>query len=244
MRIDSLQLHMRPRSPWEAADLGIRLAQRHWRELFACHAVVTLPLCALCIASHQIAAWLPLLLLFLAKPWLGRTSLFVLSRAAFGQQTRLGDLWRAQRQVLWQQLLLSWSWRRLSPWRSFTQAIYQLEGLPRGQVRTRRSQLRRGYVAPARLLTVVFSLLETLLVVAMFALLFWLIPTDRGAAQAWESIEDFSAFAAVPLPLAYSAALLLLEPFYMAAGFAMYLNRRAELEAWDVEQELRRAFAS
>ncbi len=35
-----------------------------------------------------------------------------------------------------------------------------------------------------------------------------------------------------------------LEPFYVAAGFAMYLNRRAELEAWDVEQELRRAFAS
>jgi hypothetical protein len=28
----------------------------------------------------------------------------------------------------------------------------------------------------------------------------------------------------------------------VAAGFAMYLNRRAQLEAWDIEQELRRAF--
>ena len=35
-----------------------------------------------------------------------------------------------------------------------------------------------------------------------------------------------------------------LEPFYVAAGFAMYLNRRAELEGWDVEQELRRAFGT
>jgi hypothetical protein len=244
MRIDALQLHMRPRSPWEAADLGIRLAQQHWRELFACHAVVALPLCALCIASHELAAWLPLVLLFLAKPWLGRASLFVLSRAAFGQRTRLSDLWQAQRQVLWRQFLLSWSWRRLSPWRSFTQAIYQLEGLPLGQVSARRRQLRRGYAAPARLLTVMFALLETLLVVAAFALLFWLIPTERGAEQVWESIENFSAFAAVPLPLAYAAALLFIEPFYVAAGFAMYLNRRAELEAWDVEQELRRAFAS
>lgn len=42
----------------------------------------------------------------------------------------------------------------------------------------------------------------------------------------------------------YGAVILLLEPFYVAAGFAMYLNRRTELEAWDVEQELRRAFAS
>jgi hypothetical protein len=33
-----------------------------------------------------------------------------------------------------------------------------------------------------------------------------------------------------------------LEPFYVAAGFAMYLNRRVELEAWDIEQEFRRGF--
>jgi hypothetical protein len=45
------------------------------------------------------------------------------------------------------------------------------------------------------------------------------------------------------LPFAYVVAVLFLEPFYVAAGFAMYLNRRAELEAWDIEQEFRRAFA-
>jgi hypothetical protein len=33
------------------------------------------------------------------------------------------------------------------------------------------------------------------------------------------------------------------EPFYVGAGFTMYLNRRVELEAWDIEQEFRRAFA-
>ena len=45
------------------------------------------------------------------------------------------------------------------------------------------------------------------------------------------------------MPVAYAIAVLFLEPFYVAAGFAMYLNRRAELEAWDIEQEFRRAFA-
>jgi len=35
---------------------------------------------------------------------------------------------------------------------------------------------------------------------------------------------------------------LFLEPFFVATGFAQYLNRRAALEAWDIEQEFRRAF--
>src|SRR6185295_4622048 len=36
------------------------------------------------------------------------------------------------------------------------------------------------------------------------------------------------------------AAVLLLEPFYVAAGFALYLNRRTLLEGWDIEVALRR----
>src|SRR5206468_3106666 len=38
----------------------------------------------------------------------------------------------------------------------------------------------------------------------------------------------------------YAAAVLLLEPFYVAAGFALYLNRRTLLEGWDIEVSLRR----
>jgi hypothetical protein len=44
--------------------------------------------------------------------------------------------------------------------------------------------------------------------------------------------------------LAYAITIGFLEPFYVASGFALYLNRRAELEAWDIEQEFRRAFGS
>ena len=60
-------------------------------------------------------------------------------------------------------------------------------------------------------------------------------------------LELLSGEAAGPLlfvlPIAYAVAVLFIEPFYVAAGFAMYLNRRAEIEAWDIEQEFRRAFA-
>jgi len=33
---------------------------------------------------------------------------------------------------------------------------------------------------------------------------------------------------------------LVLEPFYVAAGFALYLSRRTQLEGWDIEVALRR----
>jgi hypothetical protein len=240
VQADALQLRMRRRSAWEAADLGIRFAQRHWRELHTCHAVVTVPVVALCVASHELARWLPLLLLFLSKPWIDRTSLFVLSRAAFGQRTRLGDLWRAQGQVLWRQLLITWTLRRLSLSRSFTQPVYQLEGT---RITRRRRVLERRYRGPAVMLTVMFWLVESLLVIALVSLIMWFAPSERGNAALWAHIQDFPQFAAVFLPLVYGAVILLLEPFYVAAGFGMYLNRRTELEAWDVEQELRRAFA-
>jgi hypothetical protein len=41
----------------------------------------------------------------------------------------------------------------------------------------------------------------------------------------------------------FVVAVAIVEPFFVGAGFAMYLNRRVELEAWDIEQEFRLAFA-
>jgi hypothetical protein len=60
----------------------------------------------------------------------------------------------------------------------------------------------------------------------------------------WSTLfsEHTSSFIGLPMTIAYAVVVLFLEPFYVAAGFAMYLNRRAQLEAWDIEQELRRAF--
>jgi hypothetical protein len=40
--------------------------------------------------------------------------------------------------------------------------------------------------------------------------------------------------------IAYAVAVAALEPFYVAAGFGLYLNRRSVLEGWDIEVALRR----
>ena len=240
MQIDALALRMRPRTPMEAADLGVRLCQSAARPIYVCYWAVGLPVMALSLATFEIADWLPGLLIWWAKPWLDQTILFVLSRAAFGQPTTLGDLWNAQRRVCWSQLPLSLTLRRLSPWRSFTQPVYQLEGLPLFESRRRVLQIRRGKTGPAVLMTSAFGTAELVLTVAVTSLMFWFMPGEVSRATLF---SQYSTFIALPMTIAYAAVVLFLEPFYVAAGFAMYLNRRAQLEAWDVEQELRRAFA-
>jgi hypothetical protein len=245
MQLDSLALRMRPRAQLEAADLGVRLCQSAARSVYTCYAVVYVPVAALALASIEIATWLPTLLLFWAKPWLDRTILFVLSRAAFGQGTTPAQLWEARRQVWWRQLFLTWTWRRLSPWRSFTQPVYQLEGLPFGEVRRRRvKQVRRRRAGTALLMTLAFATAEFCLAVTVLSLLVWFAPGDGTPGFAELLFDPSSVFFEAAVAIAYAIVIGFLEPFYVAAGFAMYLNRRAELEAWDVEQELRRAFAS
>jgi hypothetical protein len=141
---------------------------------------------------------------------------------------------------LWSQLLLSLTTRRLSPWRSFTQPVYQLEGLPLLKARKRVLQIRRGRTSPAVLMTSAFGVAETVLTVAVTSLIFWFMPGQLNPTAIFSPAT--SAFIELPMTFAYAVVVLFLEPFYVGSGFAMYLNRRAQLEAWDIEQELRRAF--
>jgi hypothetical protein len=244
VRVDALAIRLRPRTAYEAADLGATLCQSAWRDVYRCYAAVALPVFALCIAASEFSTWLPAVALWWLKPWLDRTILFVLSRAAFGQRTSLSDLWQAQRQVWWSQLILTLTWRRLSPWRSFTQPVYQLEGLSFRQIRQRVRQIRRNRGSTAFFVTATYSTCETCLTLAIFSLLYWFSPLGHAPDFLQFFTGEEGAARTLMYVVAYAIVLLFLEPFYVGAGFGMYLSRRAELEAWDIEQEFRRAFGS
>ena len=243
MQIDALAVRLRPRTPMEAIDLGVRFCQHAAASVYPCYGIVAVPVVALALASFEIASWLPSVVIWCAKPWLDRTILFVLSRAAFGQRTQPVDVWRAQRQVWWGQLLFTWTVQRLSLWRSLTQPVYQLEGLSMWKAITRVRQIRRRNTGSAVMMTTAFNMTESALTIALISLLFWLAPSERAPDVLELMSGEAAGLLAFVLPAAYGIAVVFLEPFYVSAGFAMYLNRRADLEAWDIEQEFRRAFA-
>jgi hypothetical protein len=242
VQVDAFTIRLRRRTRMEAVDLGVRLCQ-HWaRSVYTCYLTVAAPTMLLALATFELAYWAPPLALWWVKPWLDRTVLFVLSRAAFGQETTTRDLWQAQRDVWWRQLLTTLTLRRLSPWRSLTQPVYQLEGLSGWKLHKRSAQIRAGHRDTAVLLTSALSLAEMALCFALMMLVVWFIPNNQPF-DAVEFLDDESSRFSLVYFAAYAAVVAFLEPFYVAAGFALYLNRRVELEAWDVEQELRRAFA-
>jgi hypothetical protein len=245
MRVEALAIALRPRPMAEACDLGVALVRRH---AAARSGAASLPLSC---GGHAGAVhrgvrfgWLPILIVFWLKPWLDRSLLFILSRAVFGQP-RAGATCGAQRPRCWGgQLLRTLLWRRLSPWRSYTQAVDQLEGQRGGARRKRRKQLLNGQPRRGRRRCSLFAQrrdradlcrpLHPVLVHAgnrLADVWRWLIHPNR-------TLPGLGSLALVTL-----ATSVLVEPFFVAAGFAMYLNRRVELEAWDIEQEFRRAFA-
>lgn len=243
MNIAAIALELRPRPMWEAADLGVRLLQANARAVARCWLPVAGLVLLLCLATIELANWLPTTLIFLAKPWLGRSVLFVLARAAFGQSSRFDDLWAARRAVWWRQFWRAISIDRLLPWRTFVLPVVQLEGLAGAARRARVRQLARGRRGGAAMLNLAYVHVEYALLFGLLGLVLLLAPVET-AGSLWETVTTEQGWlASLLFALAYALVVLLLEPFHVASGFALYLNRRVELEAWDIEQEFRRAFA-
>jgi hypothetical protein len=242
MQVDALAVNLRPRSMMEAGDLGVRLVQQHARDVWVCFTPVLLVVTLLAVSTVEIAPWLPVTIIFWLKPWMDRTLLFVMSRAVFGERTQLADLWAAQRHVWWSKLIGTLTLRRLSLWRAMTQPVYQLEGQRGAALGKRRRQLMKGKHGSGMALQGAFNQLEMIFITSLVVLGVLLNPSEHGNFL-WQWMEAGgpiaeSLFSAV----GYALVVLVVEPFYVAAGFAMYLNRRVELEAWDIEQEFRRAF--
>lgn len=244
MRLTDASVTIRPRSAWEALDLGILLARRHAGVLMASWAIVTLPVFVLLsVLLWNYSSW-AILIFWWLKPAFERLPLYILSRALFGDTPTLKEALKAFPGLLKSQLLPSLLWRRLSPTRSFDLPVLQLEGL-RGQARSQRLVvLGQRNAGGATWLTIVGMHFELALWLGLTTLMYLMLPTQWvedwewksliSAAQGdWAWLEHISNFI-------YALLLIVWEPVYVACGFTLYLNRRTELEAWDVELVFRR----
>ena len=243
MQPADIAIALRRRSPWEAMDLGLAMLQRWWRRVYAPHLIVSGAIAAIAFAIAWSAQkpWLALLIVWWLKPLNDRVVLHVLSRAVFGelQGTRavLASAGQWLRTGLFGYLLVR-LWPDLA--RSFYLPVRQLEGQRGGAARERSSGLGRRVHGYAVWLTIVCLHFEAVLYWSLGLAGELVLPAksldSADFAEALFSGEIWSYADA----LAYAAAVALLEPFYVAAGFALYLNRRSVLEGWDIEVALRR----
>ncbi|KJZ34180.1 membrane protein [Pseudomonas fluorescens] len=244
MRLSDATVVIRPRTTWEAMDLGVLLSQRHRRLLMTSWAIVTLPAFALLSWVLWDSPSLAVFIFWWLKPAFDRLPLYILSKAMFGETPTLKQALCQFPRLLQPQLLASLTWRRLSLSRSFLMPVVQLEGLS-GQPRQQRLQvLLQRNAGAARWLTIIGVHLESALWIGLMVLFYLFLPQQveldwswqtliTAATQDWRWLEHLTnAF--------YALVLIAWEPVYVACGFSLYLNRRTVLEAWDIELVFRR----
>ncbi|MGC1329163.1 MULTISPECIES: DUF4129 domain-containing protein [unclassified Pseudomonas] len=243
MRLTDASIAIRPRSPWEALDLGVLLACRHRRLLMLSWALLTLPIFALLSLLLWNSPSLAIFLFWWLKPAFERLPLHILSQALFAEPPTLGQALRQWPQLLKVQLLPSLLWRRLSLSRSFSLPVQQLEGLAGVDRQRRLAILHQRSGRAAHWLTLVGMHLEGALWIGLLTLFYLMVPQQVEVEWSWRRLIEAAngqwLWVEHLTNAFYALVLVFWEPIYVACGFTLYLNRRTELEAWDIELVLR-----
>lgn len=253
MNLTELQLKARVRTPWQALDLGVKMARRWYLPLmlawllpalamglllsglmyaYAVFSVSPLPL-SFSVLWEIRPAWL-LLIIWWLKPLFDRLPLLLLSRYLFNEDVTGLFNWRVLLRLYRFDLWSSLIFRRMSLQRSLHLPVIVLER-QKGVARRRRCELLgRSCGTAAGWLTLTAFSLEMLLALGVELLLmswfdkgFQFEPTFLMTGEEIAFLYFLNLFGIL--------AMALIAPFYIAAGFSLYLNRRIELEAWDLE---------
>lgn len=243
MRLEAIAAEIRPRRPAEAMDLGFAMGRAWWKDVYGAWLAVALPTVLLCAAAFRHHPLLALLAFWLLKPLLDHAPLFALGQALFGERTGAGAALRALPGIWRRCGLLALTVHRVDPGRAFTLPVSQLERLRGAARRARvRTLSRRGH-ADTVLLKAFCSLFELVLALGLLAFAVLMLPSPEAEATWIEwSVTTWPppVWLVWVLVSAELAAVLLIEPLYVAGGFSLYLARRSQVEAWDVEMGFRR----
>ncbi|ALN94026.1 hypothetical protein [Lysobacter gummosus] len=245
MKLEALTVALRPRTSWEACELGMALVRRHAGAIWKPWLLVTLPLLVLLNAAGWALdlLWLSGLLMWWLKPWFDRIPLFVISRAVFGETPSTRQTVRAQLRWGARWWLPYLTWRRLGPARSLYLPVDLLEGGDGSEARQRRSALGAPVYGVCALLTLVCANFEMLIVLGTVFAGLVIIPFDYlpdTLKSLWDSFLEQPHWMNALFNGLIWIAVSVIEPFYVGAGFGLYLNRRTEIEGWDIEIVFRR----
>ncbi len=246
MRLDRLQVELRPRSPWEAMELGAALVRRDGGTIWRAWCLASLaPLLVFNAIGWALdLVWTAAIAMWWLKPAFDRIPLFVVSRAVFGTAPGVRESAWAPLRFGRDHLLRDLTWGRISFSRALLLPAALLEGVRGAALRARRRVLAAQGGQSVVVLTLLCLHFDALLSFAVLAMVPAFVPVEylsESMRALWETVfQAPPRWAQVLLNLLAWAATTLVEPFYIGAGFGLYLNRRTQLEGWDIEIAFRR----
>ncbi|MCB1227995.1 MAG: hypothetical protein KDK99_19475, partial [Verrucomicrobiales bacterium] len=241
MKLEDLTVVLRPRRPWEAVDLGCSLVRRDYGRILLLWLATVGPLwVVLAVALRDHPGWFSLAVWWL-KPLYDRVPLYFISRATFGDRPGFRETWKAWPRLWLKFLLPALLWRRLSMIRAFALPVWMLEGQRGAAARARLRGLSIEGGSSGSAATVAFLHLEIavffglLMLTAKLAPSSGLPPIDEWFSGGLDDATNLSHAFEWYSNLLYLASITLIEPFYVGAGFGLYLNCRSKMEGWDIE---------
>lgn len=244
MKLDNIAANIRLRKNWEAFDLGLSMVQAWWKHIYLPWALLmTLILIPLIVLANSDYAGWTIFILWWLKPLYDRFLLNILSHQLFSEQkTTRQALKELPKLIRSTGLLHGLTIGRLSPARGLSLPIWQLEQL-KGKARQKRQKVVHGEAyTSATFFTVAMLHFELILGLLVYGIIIMFIPQELLVNifdRIKENIFDFTHLIDQISLITYAFAVLVLEPIYVAGTFSLYLNRRTELEAWDIELNFR-----
>ncbi len=233
MQLNKLIIEPRVRSAWAAIDLGTLLARQFWWRGVALYLVLATPVFILLRYITDTDSWIPYICIWWLKPLFERPFLYSLSRELFSERMSLSRTLSNYKEWLYPSILQVLTLRRISPNRGMYAPVSLLEQPNAATYSKRTSVLGYKYGNGSTWLTIVFYHLESFLALATLVFLAFLFPE-----QAEDSLRLFSEKDTkfqIITDLCLFLSMVIIAPFYCAAGFCLYICRRIELEGWDIE---------
>jgi len=247
MQLDKIIIALRERNAWEAMDLGVKLMGMLWSViLFPWLIIFSIALSLALFVQYLSHGYLALVLIWWIKPIYESMLLYILSRSVFGEYPSTSEVYSSAGSWLKTGLRTWLFFWRFSPSRSFNMPVHLLEGLKGAERSKRLASLHRVTNLNSASVTIVGLLFEVVLAGTLLLSILYIYPdiardyfgSGTGSSSAQQAANELSWF--ILITVVYGLTLFILEPFYVAAGFMLYLNRRTQLEGWDIELDFRK----
>ena len=235
-----MAVRLRPRNAWEAMDLGLELVRANARSLYGAWLAAYVPVATVVFVLMWETPFRAWLVMWWLKPLFDRVALAMTARRLFGDAPGIVATVRSAPMLAWRSGIIgALTWRRFDMARSLHLPVYQLERLSGKAARQRIRVLDREARGPAVWLSFMFLVTELVFGLGISLLIAIMMPVEAPISTLIEGWFLGRFDQGITGAVLGAMAACIVEPFYVACGFTLYLQRRTMLEGWDIELRFR-----